>query len=193
MARISYRRLQSTLVAEQSVDRAAEASLDAWALVDTLNRLRVLISHLPGLRTKSPGAQLIVRALKPIQDLRNAVQHMDGEIGPLSATSLPLWGAIAWVQRKDDELVSRTLLAGVWLDPMNARMNVPAITPFGKEIESPVGPIELTAAGTTISLSELVVGSVSFGDRLSRARQLATESMPSGARDYRLRLDVPAT
>jgi hypothetical protein len=67
------------------------ASLDAWALVDTLNRLRVLITRLPGLRSKSPGAQVIVRALKPVEDLRNAVQHMDGEIGPLSATNLPLW------------------------------------------------------------------------------------------------------
>jgi hypothetical protein len=192
MAKVSYRRLQSSLVAEQSVDRAAEVSLDAWALVDTLNRLRVLISRLPGLRTKSPGAQLIVRALKPVQDLRNAVQHMDGEIGPLSSAKLPLWGAIAWVQRNDDGLVSRTLLAGVWLDPMNVRMNVPAIHPVRREIESPVGPIELTAAGTTISLSELVAASVSFGGRLSRARQLATESLPPGARDYRLVLDVPA-
>jgi len=53
MTKISYRRLQSTLVGPQSVDRAAVASLDAWALVDTLNRLRVLITRLPGLRSKS--------------------------------------------------------------------------------------------------------------------------------------------
>ena len=177
MTKISYRRLQSTLVGPQSVDRAAVASLDAWALVDTLNRLRVLITRLPGLRSKSPGAQVIVRALKPVEDLRNAVQHMDGEIGPLSATNLPLWGAIAWVQRgpDDDVLRSRTLLAGFWMDPMTAvRMNVPAIHPAGEKIESPVGPIKLTAAGRTVSLSDLVAASVSFGDRLT-----ARDSSPS--------------
>jgi hypothetical protein len=196
MTKISYRRLQSTLVGPQSVDRAAVASLDAWALVDTLNRLRVLITRLPGLRSKSPGAQVIVRALKPVEDLRNAVQHMDGEIGPLSATNLPLWGAIAWVQRgpDDDVLRSRTLLAGFWMGPMTAvRMNAPAIHPAGEKIESPVGPIKLTAAGRTVSLSDLVAASVSFGDRLTRARQLAIESMPPGAEHHRLVLDVRAS
>ena len=190
MAQISYRRLQSTLVAENSVDRAAEASLDAWALVDTLNRLRVLIDQLPGLRGNSPGTQLIVLALKPVETLRHAVQHMDGEIGPLSTTNLPLWGAIAWVQRGPDDnaLRSRTLLAGVRLGDMT----VPVVTPAGKEIESPVGPIELTAAGITISLSSLVAASVSFGDRLARVAELATDSMPPDAHDHRLVLDVRA-
>ena len=46
MAQIGYRRLQSAARRRQAVERVGEPSLDAWALVDTLNRLRSLISHM---------------------------------------------------------------------------------------------------------------------------------------------------
>ena len=46
MGQIGYRRLQSAARRRQAVERVGEPSLDAWALVDTLNRLRLLISHM---------------------------------------------------------------------------------------------------------------------------------------------------
>ena len=190
MAQISYRRLQSTLAPDNAVERSAAPALDAWAVVDTLNRLRALINQLPGRRSNSPGLRIITSALKPVEALRHAVQHMDGEIHRVSATSLPLWGAIAWVQQgSGDALRSRMILLGVQL----GSMNVPAITPFGKEIESPGGPIELTAASTTISLTDLVKASVTFGRRLAQARERAAESIAPDASDQPLRLDVQAS
>lgn len=182
MAQISYRRLQETLVPDNSPESAAEASLDAWAVVDTLNRLRMLINRTPCLRRNSPGTQVIVRALMPVKTLRDAVQHMDEKVGGLTAINAPLWGGIAWVQRGPGEAVrSRSLLVGVGL----GHMSVPMVTPHGKKIESPVGPIELTAAGTTISLSELVAASLMFRDRLERAVASASPNA-----EGRLVLDV---
>jgi hypothetical protein len=72
-------------------------------------------------------------------------------------------------------------------------MTVPIITPAGKQIESPAGPIELTAAGKTVSLSGLVTASARFGDRLARAAQLAIAQLPADGDDHRLVLDVQAT
>lgn len=189
MAQISYRRLQATLAPENSVERHVEAALDAWAIVDTLNRLRVLIGATPGLRGNSSGVQLIKRALKPVEDLRHAVQHMDREISSRLANDIvPLWGYVAWLQHDERGLRSRTLLAGLRLP--SGPITVASIHPAGRTIESPVGPIELTAAGTTISLSELVAASVTFAERLGLAVTLAVGSLAPCADDHCLTLNV---
>ena len=79
MAQIGYRRLQSTARRRQAVGRAGEASLDAWALVDTLNRQRVLISHMS-------DTEILARPRQPRMSRREAKASSVSETAAEAAT-----------------------------------------------------------------------------------------------------------
>ena len=112
MASLADERLQESLAAKTSISESTNASfpkladkmtrldsgilLDAWSLVDVLNRLRVLVESMPGLKKSSPGVQSLVRSLGPIEDLRNAVQHLYGQVHKIVDTGHPIWGSLSW-------------------------------------------------------------------------------------------------
>jgi hypothetical protein len=72
------------------------AFADAWAVVDSVNRLRTLVSRLPGLRQNDPQIQLLLRSIRPAEPLRNFVQHIDTEIARDPRRRQQLWGSIRW-------------------------------------------------------------------------------------------------
>ena len=111
MASLAYERLQESLAAKMSSYESASASLprsdemsrldsaillDAWSLVDVLNRLRVLVESMPGLKKSSPGVKSFLHSLGQIEDLRNAVQHLYGQVHKIVDTGHPIWGSLSW-------------------------------------------------------------------------------------------------
>jgi hypothetical protein len=191
MASLAYGRLQESLVTWISLRDAARASspersdelsrtratilLDAWSLVDILNRLRVMVGSMPGLKTSSSGIRSFLRSVASIEDLRNGIQHLSGQVNVIAETGHPVWGTLSWavppVEPGDPPSVF------VFVPGTSARVKgIPIVNPLGRWCEQPVGLIELTAAGVTVSLSEMVAAVARFSQRLELASSVAFAS-----------------
>ncbi len=151
--------------------------LDAWCLVDVLNRLRVLTSATPGLKKSSPGVAILLRALAPIEDLRNAVQHLDTHVPKaLVGTPTPLWGYLSWVRPHPE---TGGFSIGALIPGTLEKGPGPVIQIPGGNFEMPVGHINLTAAGKIVSLSELTYAVHRFQSRFDRAITAAIADHPA--------------
>src|SRR3712207_2666245 len=89
MTLLAYVRLQSTLASGSHHQHSSSILLDAWSLVDTLNRLRVLVRAMPRLK-HSAAVVSFLGDLEAVEALRNAVQLLDGEIEKLKDTGYPI-------------------------------------------------------------------------------------------------------
>jgi hypothetical protein len=192
MTTLAYERLQESLtdwmssrptkasLASATAERSRLNSLillDAWSLVDVLNRLRVMVESMPGLKKSSPGVRSLLQSLGPIEELRNAVQHLSGEVRTIADTGHPIWGSLSWAKppTKPGEGIQAAALVPGTLAKVKG---IPIVNPVGRKCEYPVGLIELTAAGNTVSLSDMVAAVVRFEVRLVRAARAAFAEPP---------------
>lgn len=75
----------------------AGALADAWLIVDAVFRARKLISGLPGLKqAKFPARKLFLDKTKPVEELRNTIQHLDTDLSTLSHADDRAWGTLEW-------------------------------------------------------------------------------------------------
>jgi hypothetical protein len=81
-------------------------------VVDVVNRVRVLLPHVRGLRQKAPEVQVFLRAVAPVEDIRNFLQHLSPAIHKLAGDSVPLMGQLRWRERAGRDSVS--LSVGHW-------------------------------------------------------------------------------
>src|SRR5262249_2733749 len=104
MADIAHTRLKTTLfeiarTAEQKVVPCrdiAGALLDAWAVVDSVNRMSDLLAQ-GGHGVKRDAWYRLFRDRTEVVDLlRNKMQHLEGEINKLATQSGQLWGYLTW-------------------------------------------------------------------------------------------------
>lgn len=105
MAAIAYTRLLKTLVEitrkfhDQNTPISPDitcALLDAWAIVDAVNRMRdLLCSGGHGIKLDT-FHELFRRNTEVTDSLRNNIQHIDQEINNLARSSGQLWGYITW-------------------------------------------------------------------------------------------------
>ena len=206
MASLSYERLQESLLGWMSLRDPAKTSLprpsdemsrlnsaillDAWSLVDVLNRLRVMVESMPGLKKSSPGVKSLLQSLGPIEELRNAVQHLYGEVHTIADSGHPIWGSLSWATppvKPGDALKAAAFIPGT-LAPVKG---IPVVNPVGRTCEYPVGLIELTAAGKTVSLSDMVAAVLRFADRLELAAKAAFVDPPEEGSGIVFNLDAP--
>lgn len=99
----SYRRLVDGLEAiagekESAAGNVPLAMLDAWAVIDSANRLRVLLAQTPGLKQKTPPMHAVRRALAPSEALRNSIQHLPGDITSHADADTPTWGSLSGIE-----------------------------------------------------------------------------------------------
>jgi len=78
-------------------DQIATAISDAWTMVDTVHRLRELLSQAPRLKKNSPELQLFIRHTSKIEDLRHFYQHFRTRIDSFASIGMPLWGTLSWI------------------------------------------------------------------------------------------------
>lgn len=80
--------------------------LDAWSFIDSVHRLRGLFEKMPGLANKnrSPEFRDFQKVADDVEILRNAVQHMNEEIGEVADASRvgPVWGVLTWLTFQAD-------------------------------------------------------------------------------------------
>ena len=130
------------------------AFLDAWSMVDSIHRLRGLVSQAPGIKQKSTGAQVFRTQTKVIEDLRNSVQHLNTQIHTIADQGLPVWGVLSWFFLPDSESrwgLSCALVSGT-VSPAHHSL----VNPLGKNIAVPIDLITLTAHGHSVCLSEVM-------------------------------------
>lgn len=65
----------------------------AWDIVDWLDRLRCLLRVLAGVK-RDAWYRLFMRALAPVEEVRNFAQHFDREIAGLVKGTFPVFGAV---------------------------------------------------------------------------------------------------
>lgn len=103
MINLSYNRLFAQLMEIGATDRdvttldIATAMLDAWSIVDSTNRFRDLVKQTPGLRNE-PWQRILLANTSEVDDMRNGIQHIEGNIGDLAANSRQVWGYLRWAQ-----------------------------------------------------------------------------------------------
>jgi len=163
MADLSYMRLCATLYAltarcttlRSPGEEVTIALVDAWSIVDSVHRLRELAHYFPNMSRRT-RYEVFRRKTARIDALRNAVQHLRGEIRNLATTKEPVWGTISWFTLTNAEPpigFSCLLVAGT----LTAHARAPIADPAGKQIRSRVDFVSLHAHGISISLSECML------------------------------------
>ncbi len=177
MTRICYSRLHHDIVQycrlgnqiESSFDFQNQILLDSWSLVDTINRLRILVSQTPGLKRNSLVV-LFQKATENIEILRDVVQHINGEIPKVEDTGWPLWGSLSWIYVSPEMQAQKKVSVMLIIPGRLAKSKGhPVVNPAGKKIEPPVDYISLTASNTTIDLSHLFRTTMQFEQRFEAA------------------------
>jgi hypothetical protein len=160
----------------------------SWSLVDSFNRLRVLLDSFPGLKKNAPAHQIMFRALQPFEDLRNPIQHLDSELRAVhSGEGLAVWGSLAWLRFDPNDLQrcqSCVLVAGSVQNVEHGFVN-----PAGKPIHSVVDHVEMTAFGVTVLLSDTERKLRSFVRTFEEMLRQQFEGLPTGGGDMLIVLE----
>lgn len=181
MLNCSYLRLESCLsrmaAGEPLEDLTPMAFLDAWSVIDSANRLRVLLNTFPRLKKKTPPLQLVMRALQPAEALRNSVQHLPGDIEKHSGSDVPTWGVLHWTSAL---AASPTVFKMCFLVPGAARTmhELPSmLSPVGREFHAPTDHVVLSAYGSEVDLSATYRSVVSFVPSIEDSLRTAFQSL----------------
>jgi hypothetical protein len=161
MYEVAYLTLINTLekIEEEKTDINSKLlpfiMLQAWSMIDSANRLRNLLNHMPGVKKKNSKYYSLIKELSPIENLRNTIQHLDGEINSRAKDldAIPVWGSLSW-----GKIISNDPFeADIYLivpGSIESQSNIPINNIAGKAFYNNIDNIELTAYGITISLSE---------------------------------------
>jgi len=163
--------------------------MDAWMIIDAVNRLRALVEATRGLK-RGPAVVSFNRSVEGVETLRNAVQHLIGEVEELEKNGRPLWGSLSWSCRESPDAKTGDILLVV-PGTIAPTEDLPMVNPLGKEVEIPIGLATLTAAEVSVCLSDVLQAVVRFADRLERAAATAFATLPVGAADQFVMLDLP--
>jgi len=126
---------------------------DAWSMVDSIHRLRELLSGMPNLKQKAVELRLFRKATNECLSLRNAVQHLRHEIRALVKMDQPVWGEITWVALESPQAeIFRCFF--IYAGTVYHNFAGPAFQPFGKPVRCPVDHISLNAHGISVSLTD---------------------------------------
>jgi hypothetical protein len=157
MADLAYTSLYQTLLLKYPPGVSAMASfaepfLLAWSVVDSAFRLYKLIESFPIKGKKhSPEYRTYEQLMGDVEELRNAVQHMDGDIGATSTSGKVVWGILTWLRPCPPNavhsciLISGALMGGGKYQP---------VVPAGMTIREPLDHISLTLDATRVDLTQ---------------------------------------
>jgi len=163
IADLAYSRLKDTLTLIAGDDGIKQpdnqhlftsAFLDAWSLVDVIDRFRSLWTSLPNIKrpTPNPGQRTFAEIAQPVRDLRNVADHIAQRADYIVAHKGTALGVLSWftvLKRAPMEGVICTIIPGTARDG-----SYNAVNPAGQKIEYPSGLVHLSAGEFTANLSE---------------------------------------
>lgn len=104
---LAYSRLCNTLThlaleppsPESLQTTAPSAFLDAWAIVDAVDRFRMLYHLMPGITSVAPeaGVKTLKEVMQPFRDLRNVADHLAQRADYVVAKGGAALGVLSWV------------------------------------------------------------------------------------------------
>ncbi len=106
MSFIAYSRLQEALLSLPYRDiiknstleiQSESIMLNAWSIIDSVYRLRILLEQFPHLKQKSSGLILFYQSTSRVENLRHSIQHINREIDSLVKNKIPVLGTLSWV------------------------------------------------------------------------------------------------
>jgi hypothetical protein len=140
----------------QGLPSSVSAMLDAWAIVDSLHRLRGLIEGLPGLKAKMrrPEVRSFLENTANVSGLRNTIQHLNtGISGVVDDKNWSVFGSLSWliVEPETNRILSCVYLPGT---PTGSH---PVINPAGRRVwRFPVDSITIEQSGISVGVSDAV-------------------------------------
>ncbi|MDW5442223.1 hypothetical protein [Polaromonas sp. SM01] len=161
----AYRRLRETIWKISSdkksdhVDRYVDLVSDAWTIVDSLNRLRILCKS-NCQYVNYDYCRAYAAELQSIVVLRNANQHMNGRLETIVADKESAWGAISWttcITNPPTRAEVHCFVAGA-LRTTDLSLPEPPERPF----YMPVDGITMKANKTEVFISDLMLLTAQF-------------------------------
>jgi len=156
---LAYRRLQHTLTKialDESVTSSrtyAAAYLDAWAMVDAVDRFRALVALVDDAR-KGNSSERISKSgqlLESVRNLRNVADHLAQRADYVVAHKGSALGSLSWFTITDQASYKGVLCVVV---PGTTQPSThPAPVPAGKEVDFPTGYVHLRAGEYLVDLS----------------------------------------
>lgn len=157
----SYRRLQHTLteiavVVDHPKELATSAFVDAWAIVDALDRFRMLWKLQPNATFIKPifPQRTIDQEFADVRNVRNVSDHLAQRADQIVSLNGSALGELSWITVIDaqkQECASCVLVPGV---AKNGTYEYPV--PRGETIGVPTGFIQLRAGETVANLSTAI-------------------------------------
>jgi hypothetical protein len=132
---------------------AAPAFLNAWSIIDNVHRLRGLIENFPRFAKKRQAVEVrgFLESAEAVEKLRNAVQHMEGQIRASAPQGYGIWGSLSWMFRADDEnVLSCFLTLGALMPAADIGRIAPAM------MEPGVDGVALKVGETSVDLTRLM-------------------------------------
>lgn len=176
MADLSYTRLTSTLATafqepegRPSTYRIATASfLDAWSMIDSLNRLGKLLRDTIT-KDAIPEVETFLVAIGPVRALRNSFQHAEERVRSAAPFPMPgvppLWGTIECLAPGPDRRNARSMS----ITPGNRTFRWATSEIVGCSYpRPPVDHVALTAFNEAVSLTQLHAAIGPLGPALER-------------------------
>ena len=160
IASLARRRLYATLTeiataephapTPESADRITSAYLDAWAMVDAIDRMCRLVRQLDVASGEDLGQEM-QSALKGVRNLRNVADHLDRRLEYVEAHRSPALGRLSWFTLTGNRRgMSCLLMPGTIAPEAGGAMPNPA----GKDFIPPTDHVTLAAGEHEVSLSD---------------------------------------
>lgn len=150
MVDLAYKRLESALLSLSAIsssppdsEKVLTALTDSWLIVDVIHRLRSLLQQTPNLKKKTPEMRLFFQKTESIEDLRNAIQHLNQESESYIQNKVGAWGALTWITPATNDkhsFVSHLLVPGTVRPTEHTILN-----PYPADIRYPICLITLAA------------------------------------------------
>lgn len=186
MCELAYRQLVDSLSgidtpATESVDPTdlyVAAFFNAWGIVDSANRLRRLLDSFPGLK-KTAEFQVLIRRLRPVEALRNPIQHLDSEFVKAGEDFELVWGSLSWCRVRGVDPFEATLYL---LAPGMSDRDVterPLVNPLGRHVPPGVSQVQLTAYGTTLNLDAIRAIAAELAETFRLDKESRASSTPA--------------
>jgi hypothetical protein len=150
-----FKKLQTIAIQERepTTRDIAIAILDAWSIIDSVNRFRDLIKLAPGVRNE-PWKQLFHNRTSSVANLRDCVQHQSGEIEDLIANSGQIWDYLSWAEVRSGKHTGKWLMMSPGAVYTGSTWKF--VGPSQPTIPLPLGRIRLNAFGCKIYLGQCV-------------------------------------
>ena len=83
---------------EQDLNIVIDLYISVLSFVDYLHRFHEIVAAMPLLRKDAPELKRLFQIFAPVDDVRNYLQHMRGDLMANEPLKFPILGGIAWIR-----------------------------------------------------------------------------------------------